>query len=598
MPIGDPQTPAKPREAPSRRPARAAAFALATVATLATDPGPARAEPTTLTLEGPLPDLPEGVRHLHLPFEVPEGTVEIEVAHDDLSEENILDWGLDGPEGFRGWGGGNTENAVVGLDAASRSYLPGPIAPGTWHVVVGVAKVVAPPAQYRVEITLRDVPTLEPETHRAPYAPAAALSEGPRWYAGDFHVHSRESGDAEPTLDEIADFARGRGLDFVMISDHNTTSQLTLYADAQARHPDVLFVPGAEVTTYAGHFNALGATQFIEHRIGLPGTAIEAAVADVHANGGLVSINHPALALGDACIGCAWDHDLPAGVIDAVEIGTGDILKPGGFFSDRAVAFWDALCDAGGRPAAVGGSDDHSGGQAAGALDSPIGSPTTLVFAETLSVDALLAGVRAGDTVVKLHGPDDPMVDFRAPPPDAPRTLGAVITGGRGFTARFVRDGVPGPDVEIDADPFTLSATDDAAAGTEARWRVEVRQGGKRRTVTSHRYIVAADAPAEPPADAASPRADAAAARDARVDAPHSDATTHTTDDAADPGADTGGHGGTGGCAFAGGRSAGGAGAIGALLPGLLGVLGVLGGRRRSRPYAPRPRSVSNRPTP
>src|SRR5688572_3583787 len=62
-----------------------------------------------------------------VPFEVPEGTLEIEVRHDDLSEANILDWGINDQAGaFRGWGGGNTEPAIVGIDSASRSYLTGP----------------------------------------------------------------------------------------------------------------------------------------------------------------------------------------------------------------------------------------------------------------------------------------------------------------------------------------------------------------------------------------------------------------------------------------------------------------------------------------
>lgn len=42
-----------------------------------------------------------------------------------------------GPDGFRGWGGGNTEDAVIGVDESSRSYLPGPITPGTSKVVIG-----------------------------------------------------------------------------------------------------------------------------------------------------------------------------------------------------------------------------------------------------------------------------------------------------------------------------------------------------------------------------------------------------------------------------------------------------------------------------
>jgi hypothetical protein len=512
----------------------ALALSLLPFAALAADPPP-------LVLEGEVPASAPEVRHFFLDFEIPPGIAEIEIAHDDLSEANILDWGLDAPEGFRGWGGGNSENAIVASTAASRSYLPGPITPGTWRVVVGKAKINEPPGRYRVEITMRETQTLPPQPERRPYTPAAEVGPGPRWFAGDFHVHSRESGDADPTLDAVAVYAESRGLEFVMLSEHNTVSQLELYAETQAAHPGLLLVPGAEVTTYAGHFNALGATAFVEHRIGLPETSIAATADAVHAQGALVSINHPALALGDACIGCAWTHELAPEHIDAVEIGTGDILKPGGAFNDRAVEFWESLCVADACPAALGGSDDHGGGQDMGALDSPIGSPTTLVFAETLTVDGLLAGVRAGDTVVKLHGPDDPMIDFWPPAADAPRALQAVITGGTGFDARWVRDGVAGERVTIDADPFTLTGTLDSPPGVSTRLRVEVMQGNRRRTVTSHRILVG------PPAEPVTPDMGVVSPDAAPVPP---DAGTLETDVGPDAGASKTslGHDGSGGC--------------------------------------------------
>jgi hypothetical protein len=130
--------------------------------------------------------------------------------------------------------------------------VAGPIPPGQWEVVVGKAKVRELPARYAVQVILRTAPTLAPQTERMPYVSPPALAPGPRWYAGDFHVHSRESGDAGPTIDEVLDFAGSRGLDFVLLSEHNTTSQLSLYGAAQAGHPNVLLLPGAEFTTYAG----------------------------------------------------------------------------------------------------------------------------------------------------------------------------------------------------------------------------------------------------------------------------------------------------------------------------------------------------------
>lgn len=455
---------------------------------------PARAGETKLVLDGQVPD--GGLDHFFVPFEVPPGTVEIEVQHDDLSEDNILDWGLDDPAGFRGWGGGNSEPAVVGLAAASRSYLAGPITAGEWRVVIGKAKLVDIPASFALTVILRDTGTQAPQPERAPYHPFAGLGGGPRWYAGDFHVHSRESGDAKPPLAEIAALARSRGLDFVEISDHNTLSQLEFFAAAQAAQTDLLFVPGSEFTTYAGHANAIGATLWVDHKIGQLGVTIAAAAEAYAAQGALFSINHPALDLGDVCIGCAWKHEIPAGLA-AVEVATGGLDKAGKFLTDDAIAFWDGLCGEGRHLAAIGGSDDHRAGVDLGAFDSPVGDPTTMVYADELSTPALLAGIAAGRTVVKLQGPGDPMVELAADTPligdtiTADQvTLRATVTGApAGSSVRFVHNGNAGPPTAIDEDPFVATIVASAPDGGEDRWRAEVIVDGKPRTITSHLWL-------------------------------------------------------------------------------------------------------------
>lgn len=457
-------------------------------------PSAARAGETQVVLEGEVPA--DGLDHFFLPFEVPAGTVEIQVSHDDLSDEDILDWGLDDPAGFRGWGGGNSEDAIVGVTAASRSYVPGPIAAGTWRVVVGKAKIVSSPAKYKVVVTLRDAPTLAPQTERQPYA-AADLGGGPRWLAGDLHVHSRESGDAAPDYDAIAEFARGRGLDFVVVSEHNTTSHVDLLVDAQSRHPELLLIPGIEFTTYDGHANLLGATSWVDHRLGQPGVTIEGAATAAAAQGAIFSINHPALDLGELCIGCAWKQELDPALVGAVEVATGGLDKAGKVYTPMAIAFWDGLAAKGYHLAAVGGSDDHKGGVDEGLFQSPIGDPTTMVYAETLSAAAILAGVRAGRTAVKLQGPGDPGLELGADVAAVgdtiaaeSATLTAVVRGApAGARVRFVHDGAPVSEVAVAGDPFEHAVVATAPARGMSRWRAEVLIEGRPRTITSHVWI-------------------------------------------------------------------------------------------------------------
>ena len=437
-----------------------------------------------------------GADHVLVPFEVPEGIAEIEVQHGHDAEGVILDWGLDDPAGFRGWGGGNVEHAVVGEQAASRSYLAGPVPAGTWNVVVGKAQLAGEPVSYDLRVFLREAPTLAPEPQRSTYEPVPALREGPDWYAGDLHVHSRQSGDASPSMDAAATFAEAQGLDFIELSEHNTSSQMQLMNDVQDRHPDLLLLPGIEVTTYDGHANAIGATRWVNHRVGLDGLTATQMVQQVHDQGALFGLNHPTLALGDLCIGCAWEHDVDGGSIDAYEIITGSVDTPAGAAHPSALAAWDVLCAEGHHVAAIGGSDDHRGGQGTGLLDSPIGSPTTLVYAERLDAASILAGIRAGRTVVKLGGPDDPMVTLW---PDAPldgdtvtadsTVVEATVTDGLGHRVLLFVDGLEAVSAEVDTDPFVLAHDVKAPATGQRRVRAEVWDGGSRRTVTSHVWV-------------------------------------------------------------------------------------------------------------
>lgn len=457
------------------------------------------ADPAPVVLDGLVPE--DASRFFELAFEVPSGTKELEVRHSDLSAANILDWGLFDPDRFRGWGGGNEEPAVVGELAASRSYLAGPLPPGTWKVTVGKAKISERPARYHVEIILRAAPTLAPQQDRRPYTPAAPLVRGARWYAGDFHVHSRESGDARPTLDEIANYARSvAGLDFAVITDHNTVSHLDFLSDAQARHPDFLYVPGLEITTYWGHANAYGMTRWVDFRLDSSAPSIQAAADQVHAAGALFAINHPVQELGDLCIGCAWHLTFPTAV-DGLEVNNAGYRQMGALFNDPSTVFWESLTSKGMKVAAVGGSDDHRAGREDTPYQSPIGQPTTLVWASELSAAAIVDAVARGHTVVKAQGLADPMVELRAGSPSGsamggdtvispdPIALTAVVAGGRGLQVRFVHNGVALPPTAVDSDPFVTALDVTPPEQCEDRFRAEVLVDGRPRTITSYLWL-------------------------------------------------------------------------------------------------------------
>lgn len=448
---------------------------------------------TQMHYEGDVP--PGGGDYADVQFAVPPGTVEIQVSHTDNSDFVILDWGVWSPEGFRGWGGGNTEDAIIGVEQSSRSYLPGPITPGMWTVSIGKAKVdPATGGHYAIDVTCRDNATL-PVLPKAAFTPTV-LSTEKRWYKGDFHVHSEQSGDATATFVQIATLAKNRGLDFINLSDHNTNSQHALVAAFQPMAPTVLFLRGAEITTYAGHGNSVGTNAYIDHRIGKDGRTVGAILDEVAAQGGIFIVNHPSLDLGGACIGCAWRHaDTDWSKVSGLEVITGKWEFVERAFTPGAIALWDEQLDAGHRIAAIGGSDDHRAGMDTSPTGTPLGSPTTLVYADGLSEAAIVDAVRHGRTIVQLRGPDDPLVDVTLsgfPIGDEDHTVTRAelkihVTGGAGMFAQVWRDGEKVKQLEVASDDQTLSYTDED--GGDHRYRVElVDDGNSRIVVTSHLY--------------------------------------------------------------------------------------------------------------
>jgi hypothetical protein len=442
-----------------------------------------------------------------VPFVVPANSVECTFAHTDGDPNVILDWGLWSPNGFRGWGGGLADDTIVNAMAASRGYLPGPMTAGTWYVVVGKAKLVNGAGHYDITMTCTDTATLAPAL-RSTFEPVVAAT-GARWYQGDLHVHSEQSGDANASLMQIANFAKSRGLDFVAVSDHNTIAQHGLIATAQKQLSNFLLLRSVEITTYRGHGNALGVSSYVDHRVGFTAASGSVKVPsaatiidDVVAQGGIFSINHPELRLGNDCIGCAWDHaDTPWNKVAGIEVLTGPYDVGEVVFTPPTIERWDEQENAGHQTAALGGSDDHRGGTETSATKSPIGSPTTVVYADNLSEAGIIAAIKAKRTFVKLRGPADPDVEFFVRKPDgsmamigdtASDLIGLEFTvqvkNGSGTFAGIWRNGELAKDIAIDSDDFATTIKL-VPSGAMERFRIELTDdGGRRLAITSHIY--------------------------------------------------------------------------------------------------------------
>ena len=328
-----------------------------------------------------------GQFYRYLPVDVPPGISAVMVRLIYECAAGVLDLGCFGPAGFRGWSGGARSTFTVADTWATPGYLPGPVEPGEWNIVLGLHRVPVEGIEYDVEVTLSSDVLPPPDPPALPVVPSRRPTRdlpaepGLRWLAGDLHSHSVHS-DGSLTVDELACLAVEAGLDFLAVTDHNTVSHHPHLAAAAGRS-GVQLLPGQEVTRDHGHANAFGDIGWIDFR-----QPADEWMAETARRGGLLSVNHPLAA------DCAWRH-------------TGTARPPLAeiwhwTWSDRTwggpLAWWAAW----GREAvAVGGSDFHTP-----AHGRPLGVPTTWV--QTADGD-VLAALAAGRVAVNA-GRDEPLL--------------------------------------------------------------------------------------------------------------------------------------------------------------------------------------------
>ncbi|MFJ2176804.1 MULTISPECIES: CehA/McbA family metallohydrolase [unclassified Streptomyces] len=410
----------------------------------------------TRTVRGTLP--PGAPDFVHLPVEVPRGVNEIHVAYSYErpavpagTPGNALDIGLFdergtelGGRGFRGWSGGARTEFFVRADAATPGYIPGPVRAGTWHIALGPYTVAPQGLPYEITITLTYG---APGTTPAPvHPPQRAKGRGRAWYRGDCHIHSVHS-DGRRTPAEIAALARAAGLDFINSSEHNTYSGHRAWEGLWG--DDLLILTGEEVTTRNGHVLALGTDPgtFIDWRYRARDNRFGRFAREISRAGGLVVPAHP----HGTCIGCNWKFGFAEA--DAVEVWNGAYTPD----DEISLAEWDnslvASVRSGGTgrtwTPAMGNSDAHRD-------PDPIGTPQTVVLADDLTREAILAGIRAGHSYVAEsaavsltfgaaggRGLHAGIGDRLRVAPDEPVTVRLEVTGAPGRTAYLVTDQGP-----------------------------------------------------------------------------------------------------------------------------------------------------------
>jgi predicted metal-dependent phosphoesterase TrpH len=363
---------------------------------------------------------------------VPPGVDRITVRFNyDRADHTTLDLGVLDPQRFRGWSGGNKALFTLASSDATPSYLPGPIVPGRWRLLMGIPNA-RPTAHSRYTARIY----FDRGTHHAASDAVTPppLRTGWGWYRGDLHMHdghsdgscASQTGQHVPCpLFRTVEAASDAGLDFIAVSDHNTVSQLSDLRELQPYFDKTLLIPATEITTFHGHIQAIGLDRFVDFRLGSPSVPSFAKLADgAVAAGAILSINHPGAPSGENCMGCGWTvPDTDYDRVQAIEAVNG--RNADGPFS--GLPFWYKRLNEGHHLTGIGGSDNHDPDRR-DAPASPVGRPTTVVHARELSQAAILEGLRSGDVFIDAEGARNRLLEAEGTGAGKTVSMGGTLT--------------------------------------------------------------------------------------------------------------------------------------------------------------------------
>jgi hypothetical protein len=105
--------------------------------------------------------------------------------------------------------------------------------------------------------------------------------------AGVIHVHTTYSHDAHGKFEDVVRVANAQGLDFVMLTEHNTLQPLR--DGKQGWHGQVLVLVGVEISTDSGHYIAFNVTEEIDRNH----KTAQQIIDEVNRQGGFGFIAHP-----------------------------------------------------------------------------------------------------------------------------------------------------------------------------------------------------------------------------------------------------------------------------------------------------------------
>jgi hypothetical protein len=312
------------------------------------------------------------------------------------------------------------------------------------------------------------------------------------WVKGDWHMHSRHSTDSSNNpVGKIIGFAEEMGFDYLVITDHDVHVAGDVanhtWADPDYKSDRLELFYGAELTAPRGHINIIGTEPYDHQRVFDARDARDwDLLALKHELGVHMSANHPST---KNHYGFSFD------LADSVEIWNGSVWPK----NVPGVRIWDDMLLSGRMLGARGGSDSHHGtpdmpelttDKSFEASANYVGTPTTWVYAEARSKQAILEALVAGRASVSAN-PFNPRVELTAQADglslmmgDNAKPLGQDVTftvslhgrqiAGTSYKVTVVKNRQPFMELITDPDTGIAQFTDVPDPAGRAYYRVEI----------------------------------------------------------------------------------------------------------------------------
>ena len=189
----------------------------------------------------------------------------------------------------------------------------------------------------------------------------------------DLHVHSHHSPDSSLSVEAIVTLLAARGLNGFALTDHNSTAGHAELAEWQAKAPELILVPGVEVSTLEGHLLLYGVREAPP-----AGRPVAEIVEWAHVRGAIPVLAHP----------FRISHGVGRAVAEGAAVPAVETVN--GHNSPRANRRAAAVAQAR-KLGSTGGSDVHE--------LSDLGRAYTEFPEGTSTVDGVLEALRTGRTV-------------------------------------------------------------------------------------------------------------------------------------------------------------------------------------------------------